>query len=144
MRRLLLGIAATAMASVGCGGDDDDRLSSADFEEQGNAICLRYREAIADALADLGPGRPSAEDAQRVMIETVVPEQQTQLEGLRELTPPEEISSEYEAFLDETEDAVETLEDWAQNDPERLLEDDPFPEFDDRAADLGLASCGSS
>lgn len=147
MRRIALCLTLVSAAVGGaasCGGGEGSRLSVAEFEERGNAACLRYREAIADEIADLGPGEPTAEDAQQVMIEAVVPAQQRQLEALRELEPPEELADDFEEFLGETAQAVDTLLDWAENDPDRLLDDDPFPEFDDRAADLGLSACGSS
>ena len=129
--------------ATGCGDDEPDRLSVEEFEERGNEICLEYQDRVADAISGLGPGQPTAEEAQRVMIDAVLPAHRDQLEALLQLDAPEDLARDFDEFLSDTDDAISTMTEWAEEDPARLLEDDPFPEFDDQAAAFGLAACGS-
>jgi hypothetical protein len=91
------GLAAVAIASVGCGGDD--RLSTEDFQQQANAICQKYNDKI-EAV------RPSSPEEIPRFVEEGVPLIQQGLAELRALKPPEDVEDDFNQMLDLTAGAV--------------------------------------
>src|SRR3712207_254916 len=110
MRRNLTAIvlAVAALAASGCGDDDNDdggsgggggeALTKAEFLEQGNKVCAEGNRELDAAFADLGPGT-GPEEIEAFATETLVPNIEEQIAGLRELTPPEGDEAEVEAIL---------------------------------------------
>ena len=154
---------AAGLIAAGCGDDDDETttaaatttetgatgatgaatgepLAKAEFVEQADQICAAGDKKINAAP---GPGQnPSDEDFEQFTTETLVPEIQAQIDGIRALTPPEGDEDEVTAILDAAQDAVDQLE----QDPGVILEEgagnDPFEEANQLAKDYGLKECG--
>ena len=133
---------ALAALIAGCGGDDEgsgsgEPLTKAEFLEQGNAICAEGNEAINAAAGDLNQNSPP-EEIQAFASETLVPEVQNQIDGLRGLSPPEGDEATVEAILDAAQEANDQVEE----DPSAITSnEDPFNEANDLASEYGLQEC---
>jgi hypothetical protein len=143
MRRTICALLAVAMlALAGCGGDDEgsgsgEPLTKAEFLEQGNAVCAEGNEAIEAAGADLNQNSPP-EEIEAFASETLVPEIQGQIDGLRDLSPPEGDEDQVEAIIDAAQEANDQLEE----DPSLVTSnEDPFNEANDLASEYGLEEC---
>ena len=148
-RTLLVLLVAIAGAGVGaCGGDDDegsgDRLSEAEFLEQGNAICEAGNErldaAAEDAFGDATEEDPPTDDAILAFTtETAIPDVENQIDDLAELSPPAELEGDFDAAITE---AMATLTK-VKDDPSLLAADDgtTFDETNKLLADIGLDAC---
>jgi len=148
--------ALVVLLAAGCGGGDDDGVSTSgplvpskrDYVVQADTVCIRQRETIeAEAETALGidsrdftvdesgeitfrPGRaPAPERIERFGTEVVLPALREQLASLRALTPP-----------DGDAEAVAKIYDTAERGLDRLATDPS--QFNDRAAvrrELGRA-----
>jgi hypothetical protein len=159
-------LASGALVAAGCGDDDDDTTTTstttagatgatgtegaagilpADFAAEADAIC-KAGDAEIDAEAEAAFGdsqqEPSQAEQEEFVTDAVLPGIQDQVDGLRALGDPEEGSEEFTAFLDDAQEALDTLED----DPSALFGeggDDPFADVEDQAKELGLSECAS-
>jgi hypothetical protein len=104
---LALGGALAALLAVGCGGGDDDRLSTDEFRQRANGICERYDAKIAAI------GSPSTPDDIPEFVEKGIPLIQQGLAELRALNPPEEFEEDYNRMLDVTAQAIPAARDLA-------------------------------
>lgn len=139
----VLCVAALAVAAAGC-GDDDERLSSEEFLEQGNAICANSNDELDAAFEELGNDQPSTDEAVSLFEDTFVPTVRAQLDDLRELNPPEELEDESSQLFDDVDAAIGEIEQMIEDDPEAFFESDenPFADVNERATELGLVECG--
>ena len=142
---LALTTLALSAAALGCGGDDEEPLSKAEFIKQGDAICKKSGDKVDAAaekqFADLGRGEtPSPSEIEAFAEETLVPEVSGQLEDLRELPAPEGDEDRVNEIFDAAEEALGKVED----DPAVLLEQggDPFESANELASDYGFKECG--
>ena len=161
-RVLALAAIAAALFAVGCGDDDDDDTGStattteegttgvtgvAETKEQwiatADEVCENADEELTDALEQAGLGEnPSDQELQTVVSTTVIPIQQSVLETLRGLAPPEGEEESVNEILDELESGLETME----ADPAAALEEgpnNPLAGAAQLAEDYGLQECGS-
>jgi hypothetical protein len=138
-----------ACVLAGC-GDDDEALSEQEFLEQGNAICAAGNErldaAFEDAFAemDLEEGEePSPEQIAAVVLEVFVPDIQSQIDGIDDLEPPDELADAVEQFLDDAQATLDELEQQAEDDPAAVFADDedPFADVNAQANEIGLTEC---
>lgn len=83
-----------ALALAGCGDSGPPRLSKADYEQRGEAICTRYRERIR-AL-----GRPDQLDQIAPYIAKALPILAETVDRLGALRAPKDLDDEYERFLE--------------------------------------------
>ncbi|MGH2923504.1 MAG: hypothetical protein ACRDKH_05690 [Solirubrobacterales bacterium] len=143
---LVIALAAGLIAG-GCGDDDDDdggggeALTEQEFITQADQVC---RDGDAEIEAEeqqlFGEGEPSQAEIERYATEIFVPGVQSQIDGIRELQPPEEIEGEVTEFLDTAETALDGVEE----DPSAFGDEqaeDPFAEATQMASDLGLKVC---
>jgi hypothetical protein len=136
-------VAALAVAAAGC-GDDDERLSSEEFLEQGNAICASVNDELDAAFEELGDDQPSTDEFVSLVEDTLVPIVRTEIDDLRELNPPEELEDEASQLFDDADAVIDEIEQMIQDDPEAFVESDEdlFAEVNERATELGLVECG--
>jgi len=148
MKKYLCAAAAVLLATgagAGCGGDEAKPLSKADYIKQGDAICEKSGDKIDKAaqktFADLGQNEmPTEEEITPFVEETFKPEIESQISGLRDLTPPEADADKLNEIYEQVEEALAKVED----DPGTLLEQgaDPFEDANKAAQDYGFKVCG--
>jgi hypothetical protein len=153
MRLRVVGVvcAVALVGAVGCGGDDEESSEAAaptkeEFIADADQICADG-DAEIDAAAQetFSEGRPSAQEQEQFVQETVLPSIQEQIDGIRELTPPEGDEEAIDEFLTSADTAV----DEAEQDPSVLLQggqrqgsaDDPFAETAQLAEEYGFQNC---
>lgn len=154
--RRIFGLVVLVMAAVviGCGGDEGSDESSEPAQEnaptkeefiaEADQICADGDAEIDQAAEEaFGQGPPSPEEGEQFIAETVLPSIQTQVDGIRDLTPPEGDEETITEFLDTAQSAV----DEAEQDPSALAEGgqggagNPFGETQQLAADYGFENC---
>ena len=144
VRRLTAVIAVLTLLATGaaCGGDDDggggEALTEAEWQEQADKICADHDQAIEEAEPDIDD--PTPEDVEEYLDDVVAPEIEEQIEEIGDLNPPEEIQDDVDAMLDAATEALAGLEDLSGEEL-MALEDDPFAEVTELAAELGLEDC---
>ena len=145
----LAGAALGALLLAGACGDDEPRLTAAEYRERADEICRETSSELREIPDPVGP-----EDILPT-FERAAPLTSAQLEDLRALNPPEELEEAHDdamAALDEqvslTEDAIERLRD---GEPAVDVVNDVVARVDelDRRADelaleLGLRVCGEA
>jgi hypothetical protein len=157
-------VLAAGLIAAGCGDDDDETtaasvpttttsgatgatgatgeaLTKDEFIKQADAICASGDKTINEAFDALGPGEPSGQEQEQVITDTVVPEVQGEIDGIRALTPPAGDEEEVGAILDAAQSAVDEV----KADPSLLTEqnaEDPFKEANQLAKEYGLKECG--
>jgi hypothetical protein len=116
MRIRILGVACALalMGAAGCGGDDEESAEAPTKEEfiaEADRICAEG-DAEIDAAAQetFSEGRPSPQEQEQFLEETVLPSIQQQIDGIRELTPPEGDEEEVDEFLISADAAVGEVE----------------------------------
>ncbi len=132
-------------AAAGCGGDESEPLSKAEYIKQGDAICKKSGDKIdmeaEEEFADLGADEEPSEEQLTTFVEDIAkPNLETQLSDLRDLGVPEGDEEE----LDDIYEGVETALAKVENDPGIILEEgnDPFEEPNDAARAYGFKECG--
>lgn len=157
----LVALALTAVVAVGCGDDDEETttaatgaettteangepLSKEEFIAQADQICAEGDAEIDQAAGEtFAGGEPTPEEQEAFVTDTVLPNIQGQIDGLRALTPPEGDEEEVAEILD----AAQTAIDESEEDPSLIGPggggSDPFEEASKLASDYGLEDCGS-
>jgi hypothetical protein len=133
---------ATALAAAGCGGEE--RLSRAEFQEQGNAICAKYDKQIEEI------GTPTSVEEVPEYVNKALPIVERQIEDMKELNPPEEDQEAYDEMIADAEKTVEAGRDLGEaaeaNDEaaiEKALNEGNVASdrADEHATELGLTDC---
>ncbi len=161
-RVLALAAIAAALFAVGCGDDDDDGTSPttttteagatgatdavAESKEQwiatADEVCANADEELANALQQVGLTEDSTDaELQSAVETTVIPIQQSVLDTLRGLAPPEGEEESVNELLDSLESGLAEIE----ADPAAALDEgagNPLDEASELAADYGLQECG--
>jgi hypothetical protein len=146
--------AAAAFVAAGCGGDDDDdETTAATTGGEGGALSKDAFVTAADGVCAQGDqrieqeaeqqfksgGEPSAKEQEQFYTDTVLPNIQSQIDGIRALTPPEGDEEQVTAILDAAQEAI----DESEQDPSVVTGgDDPFAEANQLAEEYGLKDCG--
>ena len=152
-RSLLIAAAAvvTMLVLAACGGDDSsggsgEPLTQEEFIAAADAICTEADEK-SDAL-----GEPESLDDATQLLRDGVAIFEEQLDGLRDLTPPEELSASMDRAVellgqvnDSITEAADAFEAGELADAEEILDgiEPVSDELDQIAADIGLEACGS-
>ncbi len=151
--------AVGALAVAGCGDDDETTdttgasgasgvtgtaLTEDEWIEQADAICAAGDKEIDQAGNELfGGQQPSQADLEQFATDVLVPNIQSQLDGLRALTPPEDIADDVTTLLDDANEALDEIRD----DPSLVTangSDSPFADVNRQAQGLGLSECGDA
>jgi hypothetical protein len=146
--RLFAALAVLAMAvAVGCGDDEESTEGAPTKEEfiaQADEICAEGDAEINQAAQEtFGQGRPSPQQQEEFITETVLPSIQDQIDGIRELTPPEGDEEAINEFLDSAQTAL----DESVEDPTTIVEsaqgsgEDPFAETARLGEEYGFQNC---
>ncbi|MGH3993052.1 MAG: hypothetical protein ACRDSN_11400 [Pseudonocardiaceae bacterium] len=159
MRKTLLAVllaAAIAAVAAGCGGDDDDdetattattgasggALTKDAFVTAADGVCAQGDKQIDQAAQQEfgGGGEPSTAEQERFFTDTVLPNIQNQIDGIRALAPPEGDEEQVTTILDAAQDAI----DESEQDPSVITGggEDPFAEANRLAEEYGLKDCG--
>jgi hypothetical protein len=160
---LMLAVVAVALVAAGCGGDDDDDggtttattgatgatgaaggepLTKEAFITAADGVCRQGDQQInKEARKVFGGGQePSQQDQEQFVTDTVLPNIQSQIDGIRALTPPEGDEDEVNAILDAAQQGI----DEGEQDPSSFTQGggNPFSEANKLAKDYGLTACG--
>lgn len=135
-----------AGALLGACSSDGKALSKEDFLEQANAICkagtAELEAALEELIASFGAGQePTPDQISQVVLDEIVPNIRVQIDEIRDLEPPDELSDGVEEFLDEAQAAIDDLEEKAKDDPTTAFDEDPFVEASAKADAIGLTEC---
>lgn len=147
---LLVGTLMTAMlVAAGCGGDDGDSLTKAEFVKKANAICVAGNEEIEKGIESYveenSPGGGRLTDAQLTegAEEIVVPSLRKQVDGIAALGTPSEDGEQAEEIVETAEGALEEVEDEPALAVPQTGDRKPFAEANRLARDYGLDVCGA-
>ena len=126
-----------AVVGLSACSDDKEALTEAEFVEQGNAICAEGNErtdAIGEALGD-APSDAEVEAA----IDELADDVEGQIDDIRDLEEPDEISDDVNAALDQAEEDLEALREAGAD--ILTAEEDPFAETNELLNGVGLTVC---
>lgn len=87
-------------------GDGDEQVSADELVSKGDELCRQGRERFAEIQSQPPSNASDAVDQTRDLVGVAGDE----LEGLRNLRPPEELQESYDRYLDARERALELLE----------------------------------
>lgn len=142
-RHLYLTIIAVLFASAGgltgC-GDDDDTLTTAEFTEQANTICIDGDKKIGEVLGPIFSGDPTPDELQGA-LDGIVSTSRDTSDRLATLAPPPEIADQ----VDDMVVAFNAASDEAEAQGIGFFENDgdPWAPLNVMAEKLGLADCVS-
>ena len=140
MTRALLTLTFALALLAGCGGGDDggdsggggDALSKDEFVSEANKICREGEQKVSaatkDSQAKIAQAK-SGKDQQKAIadaLESTAKEYDPYLERLKNLDPPQELSADWDKFVDGVSDAFDLIPDLADatrdGDREKLQE----------------------
>ncbi|CAN5626565.1 hypothetical protein BH24ACT26_BH24ACT26_02990 [soil metagenome] len=130
-------VAAAALLALGVVACGDSGPSREDFAAEANPICERHTETIAEAAGEVMAGGqlPDPKEFGRLAQETIIPELTQQFQELEEVEVPEDLSEEYEVFLERGDQVVEDI----QADPSLVTDPSNFQEINQNVDELGLS-----
>lgn len=130
-------LVAVALGASACGGGGGDPRAVEEAMAEANAICEEHQTTIESAASEVLGGRevPDPEELQQLANERIIPELSAQFEQLRDVEPPPDAEEDYEAFLEEGEEAIEQLEE----DPTVITNPEVFAEVNRQAEAAGLS-----
>ena len=131
------GVAALLVVGLSSCSDDTETLTEEEFLEQGNAICTEGNERTEKMAEDLSPS--SSEEDIEAVIDEVADDIQGQIDDIRDLEEPDEISDEVDAALDQGEEDLQSVRDLGADIV--TAEENPFAETQELMAEVGLTEC---
>ena len=152
MKRNLIIVCALALAggvvAAGCGGGNDDEssdtgtqaaaLTKEQFIAQGDSICKQSNKEI-EAAGQNTQGAPGSPEFDTFVTDVLVPGVQSQIDGIRDLTPPEGDEDTVNSILD----AAQKANDEVADDPSSVAgNNDPFADANQQAKAYGFKECG--
>lgn len=102
---VLIALALPAAVAAGC-GDDTKQLTAEELISRGDVICAEGLDRFAEIQADPPANASEASDQTDELVDVATDE----LNDLRNLRPPEELSEPYERYLQARGSALELLE----------------------------------
>jgi hypothetical protein len=147
LNAILAVFAALVLGGVaaGCGDDNDDggdqALTKQEFLAKGNAICAAGNKEVETAFQTaIGNAKPTQEQLNAVVTDSLVPSIQGQIDDIRDLPGPDE--DQIGSILDEAELALQDI----KENPSLATQEggqDPFADVNKKLNDYGLTACGS-
>ena len=146
-------ILTVGLVAAGCGSGNDNStsttaaLTKAEFLKKGNAICKKGNQQINKAANQTFtkkkyPNGPPPKSVQtKFATDTLIPNIQSQIDGVNALGAPTGDEAKVKAIVDSAQSAL----DKAKADPTILLQsskNDPFAETNKLAKAYGLTACG--
>ena len=149
--------AIAALAIAGCGGGSSSSttgasgtsgaqgaaLSKSEFLAKGNAVCAKGNQALnAAGNKAFSSGQPTQADEEKFVTDTVIPNIQAQIDGIKALPPPSGDEDQVNAIVAAAQSAL----DKGKQDPSLLTGQsgsDPFTQANKLADAYGLTKCGS-
>jgi hypothetical protein len=133
-----------ASGASGATGASGAPLSKSEFVSQANAVCKQGNAEINKAgQSQFGSGqKPSQADQEKFATDTAIPNIQSQIDGIKALTPPAGDEDQVNAIIA----AAQSDLDKAKADPSVLTDQgpsDPFADANKLANAYGLTVCGS-
>jgi hypothetical protein len=133
-------ILVAALLAVGCGGGDSEPLTTGEFIEQGNQICIEAAEERGDALkaaAEDSSDESLEEEMDTIVVDTALPVITDMTEELGDLELQNGKQGEVDAIVAAFEEGIKKLE----ADPELSLGGEPFKAANEKAESYGLTDC---
>ncbi len=149
--RMLLAVplAAAGLIVTGCGSDSSSSttsttaLTKSEFLAQGNAICAKGNKAINQAAQEtFNKQKPSASQLNQFATQTLIPNIQQQINGIKALPAPSGDEAQVAAIVTGAQAAL----DKGKADPKILVSNgqDPFAPVNKLTNAYGLTKCGGS
>jgi hypothetical protein len=116
MRRLLLLLLALgcALALASCGGDDEEPATGSgsgsgngDWTAEVNAICRKNRDETQRIAAEVQQDSGTGAKATAEIIDRSTDSSKALIGDLRDVDTPDDVSDDYEAFLDSIEEGTD-------------------------------------
>lgn len=147
MRALVTGISALLLAAVAaCGGDSG--LSAEELKKEANAICTRGDDDLVEAgkkLVDAAGGQqPSVEAVVAFFKDEALPIAKKKLDDLEKLDVSGDRKEQLEDLVKAGREAIDEVETGLTEDGAAFLSSqgpDPFADFNELAAEMGLDQC---
>lgn len=149
MRKRAVGLglvlAMAAVGSAGCGGDDGERLTTAELASRGDAVCNRLDAEVKEVASEFDSTITFTPDQMQQLFQKLVPKVDTAIADFEELNPPEDVEAKYEAALAQVQEDRERLvgAGESQEAARALFEagEDPFAATNAKLADVGITAC---
>lgn len=107
-------LAVLCLGAAGCGNDDDSPSSSASSEELAASELIKSADKICrdgvERFAQIQSKTPSSAEEAEAQTGDLVEVASEELDELRALNPPEELSASYDAYLESRATALDQLE----------------------------------
>ena len=136
---LIIGlIAAAGLIAVGCGGSDSSTSSpsKAEFVAKADAICKQGSQQIEQAAKEtFSGGRPTPQQEQQFITQTVVPQSQSQIDQIRALGAPAGDEDQVNRILDAAQAATDQVKSTSD------IEESSFAQANALAKQYGLVAC---
>jgi hypothetical protein len=135
---------ASALLLAGCGGGGGaEPLTEEALVQRANDICTRHTDSIVSSTRSAFPGKevPSADRLRDFAEQKVIPEVERQVEELEGLDAPEELSEDFNRYVDETNRAVEKVKKAPTSVFSQVDANDAFKEANAAAGRLKLTAC---
>lgn len=147
---LLVGALMTmVLVAAGCGSDEEDSLTKAEFVKKANAICTagnkEIEKGIESFVKENSPGGGRLTDAQLTegAEDFVIPSLRKQVDGIDALGTPSEDGEQAEELVEAAKDALGEVEDEPALAVPQTGDPNPFAEANELARDYGLDVCGA-
>lgn len=134
-RTVGLTLAVGAGVAMGCGGDAGP--SKEEFTQSANEICQRHTAPIRQAAGRLlaGGQLPEPREFMQLVRGTIIPEVSAQVSELQRLQAPEDLSDQYQRYLEMAASARQKI----MQDPSALQNPANFQQVNQQAQQLGLS-----
>lgn len=136
-------LAVVATVSLAGCGDGGERLTKEQYVQQGNQLCERIEGRVTQAASSKFSEQgeiPSADRIEDFVQGTLSPAIEEELDGLRELNPPERDEERVGDILTAGQRALEEI----RRDPTSVIgQESPLEDYDELADGYGLERCGA-
>ncbi len=128
-------LAVGAAVAAGCGGEEGP--SREEFIQSANAVCERHTVPIRQAAGRLlaGGELPDPREFMDLARGTIIPQYSAQVDELEQLEAPDELSEEYQRYLEMSASTREQI----MRDPSVITNPASFEEVNRQAEQLGLS-----